>query len=295
MYKGTVYRPPLESNTLLLPITEGCSHNSCSFCSMYQGVVFRMLKVTEVEAYLQNIKLNYEEYSNYIKRIYLVGADPFVLSTKKLIERISLIRRYLPNIEKITMYARTDNIASKSDDDLIELKELGVDDLYVGVECGLNDVMKTLNKGYSADETCEQCLRLNKIGIKHNSLLMLGTAGRGRGQECARATAKLENEIKPVRILINTMTSFQGTKLEEDIKTGKFIQPSEKENLEEEMEILERLELPECYFWAAHPLDEAKIEGFLKENKQRMLDILSWKIEHLNENSIIRVSRVGTL
>ena len=295
MYKSTVYRPPLESNTLLLPITDGCSHNSCTFCSMYQGVGFRMLKITEVEAYLQNIKLNYEEYSNYIKRIYLVGADPFVLSTKKLVERISLIRNYFPTIEKITMYARTDNIASKSDDDLIELKELGVDDLYVGVECGLNDVMKTLNKGYSADETCEQCLRLNKIGIKHNSLLMLGTAGRGRGLECARATAKLENEIKPVRILINTMTSFQGTKLEEDIKTGKFIQPSEKENLEEEMEFLERLELPECYFWAAHPLDEAKIEGFLKENKQRMLDILSWKIEHLNENSVIRVSRVGTL
>ena len=38
------------------------------------------------------------------------------------------------------MYARTDNIASKSDEDLKAFRKAGVDDLYIGVECGLNDV-----------------------------------------------------------------------------------------------------------------------------------------------------------
>ncbi len=70
-YNGTIYRPPVEANTFLLPITEGCTHNSCTFCNMY---------------------------------------------------------------------ARTDNIASKSDEDLKALRKAGVDDLYIGVECGLNDV-----------------------------------------------------------------------------------------------------------------------------------------------------------
>ena len=27
-YNGTIYRPPVEARTFLLPITEGCTHNS---------------------------------------------------------------------------------------------------------------------------------------------------------------------------------------------------------------------------------------------------------------------------
>lgn len=294
-YNGTIYRPPIEANTFLLPVTEGCTHNSCTFCNMYQDIPFRMLSVSEVEEYLRQVKQSYGSYCKTIKRVYLVGADPFALSAENLLERIDLIRNYMPNIQVVTMYARTDNIAAKSDDDLKALKAAGVNDLYIGVECGLNDVLINLNKGYTADETREQCLRLNAVGIRHCDLLMLGTAGKGIGLESAKATADLENEIKPHKILINTMSAFVGTKLDEDIKTGTFIPATEKENLEEEYEFLRLLDLPDCYFWAVHPLDSVKLEGMLRECKQQMLDKLSRSIAHVNENAINRTSRVGTL
>jgi hypothetical protein len=113
---------------------------------MYQDIPFRMLSLSEVEDYLREVKQSYGRYCERIERAYLVGADPFALSAKRLLERIELINKYLPNTKVITMYARTDNIASKSDEDLKALKEAGVDDLYIGVECGLNDVLETLNK-----------------------------------------------------------------------------------------------------------------------------------------------------
>ena len=116
-----------------------------------------------------------------------------------------------------------------------------------------------------------------------------------RGLECARASAALENEIRPHMILINTMSAFVGTRLDEEIKSGVFVPAAEKENLEEEKAFLAELNLPDCYFWAVHPLDSVKIEGWLRDNQQRMLDALTWNIEHVKDHTIQRTSRVGTL
>ena len=75
-------------------------------------------------------------------------------------------------------------------------------------------------------------------------------------------------------ILVNTMFAFVGTKLDEDIKTGAFLPATEKENLEEERELLAGLELPDCYFWALHPLDSVKLVGILREEKQLVVLVL---------------------
>ena len=91
-YKGTIYRPPIEANTLLIPVTEGCTHNRCTFCNMYRNVPFRMWTLDEVENYVAEVKSRYGRLADKIERVYLVGADPFALSAERLLERISLIK-----------------------------------------------------------------------------------------------------------------------------------------------------------------------------------------------------------
>ena len=196
-YTGTVYRTPYWSTFPLLQITQGCTHNKCKFCTMYRDVPFKMQPMEWIEQDLQEIA----SIAPDARTIQLLSANPLALTYDKLAPILEMINRYLPNVAVITMYARTDNIAHKSDEDLKRLKEAGVNDLYIGVEYGLNDVLADLNKGYSADETREQCLRLNAVGISHCDLMMPGTAGKGRGLETAKATAAIENEIKPRDLL----------------------------------------------------------------------------------------------
>lgn len=294
-YNGTIYRPPLEAWTYLLPVTEGCTHNACAFCSMYRDVPFRMLSLEALEEHLAETEQTMGSAYGGIERVYFVGADPFALTADNLLKRIELVRRHLPRATTFTMYARTDNVARKSGVDLKALAEAGVNDLYLGVECGLDDVLARLNKGYSTGETKEQCLRLADAGISHSDLLMLGTAGRGRGIECAKATARLENETKPSRILANTMTAFANTKLDHDIASGAFQPASERENLEEEKALLEGLDLPGCWFWAAHPLDSVPLSGLLNRDREKMLTQLGWGLQHVDEWGIDRTSRTGTL
>lgn len=288
-YNGTIYRPPVEAYTFLLPVTEGCTHNACSFCSMYQHIPFRVIKLDVIEKYLAQARKLYGRQSDQLDRIYLVGADPFALSVKKLDPIIDAIYKYFPAVKTISMYARVTNIQSKSDDDLKYLLSRGVNDLYIGIETGLDDVLTYLNKGNNAKEAREQVLRLNKIGMNHRDLLMLGAAGKGRGKEEALADAAIENELKPDMILINTMSVFPGTKLSQEVKEGHFILPGEKENLEEEKLFLEKLNLPNTYFWAAHPMDATPIAWVLGPNQKKMIEILEESINTIDETKYNRV------
>lgn len=306
-YNGTIYRPPIEAQSFLLPVTEGCTHNTCTFCNMYQDIPFRMLPLEEVEDYLRQARAAADmgflglgrgtdaSSCDSVERVYFVGADPFALSADNLLSRIELAKRYLPNATVFTMYARTDNIMSKSDDDLRALKAAGVDDLYIGVETALNDVLQYMDKGYTVEQTLEQCERLRKAGIRHCDLLMIGAAGKGRGIENARAVAEFENAAKPHKMLLTTLTAYVGTKLNDDIEDGVFTPAGETEILQEERELVASLDLPGCEFWAAHPLDAVPLVGYLGPDTQEMLDDLDYAIEVIDETTVNRVGRRNTL
>ena len=78
-YNGNIYRPPIEAHTMLIPVTEGCTHNKCTFCNMYQNVPFRMWTLDEVENYVAEVKSRCGRLADSIDRVYFVGADPFAL------------------------------------------------------------------------------------------------------------------------------------------------------------------------------------------------------------------------
>ena len=54
-YTGTLYRNPYEPPSPMLEITQGCTHNSCKFCTMYQDVPFRLSPLEWVEEDLREI------------------------------------------------------------------------------------------------------------------------------------------------------------------------------------------------------------------------------------------------
>ena len=282
-YNGTIYRPPMEADTFLIPVTEGCTHNSCRFCNMYKDVPFRMLPLAYVEEFLQETGKHYGAYLKNLERVYLVGADPFVLTADKLEAVIEVVRKYCPQVKIITMYAAVRNIAIKSDEDLVRLRKLGVNDLYVGIETGSTKSLTYLNKGNTAEEAMEQCLRLNNAGIRHRDMLMPGAAGRGKLLVEAEATARLENAVKPDMVILTTMSIFPGTELEKAVKEGNFEVAPESEVLTAEKRFIELLDIPETYLWAAHSLDSTRIAGLLRDHKDEMLATLQHSIDTIDD------------
>ena len=146
------------------------------------------------------------------------------------------------------MYASIRNIRSKNDRDLAELKQMGINDLYVGVESGWDHVLGNINKGHTAAEAKHQLDRLNQAGINHIANLMLGVAGSGKGIENARFTAEFITQTKPKLIWVGTLAIFEGTELHTQMEQGSFIPATEMEILEEEKTLIRNIELEDVPF-----------------------------------------------
>ncbi|MBR0409287.1 MAG: radical SAM protein [Clostridia bacterium] len=127
---GIVYRPPYEADSLLLQVTQGCSHNKCTFCYMYPEVQFSVCPMEQVEADIDE----YARYRPSARRVFLEHGDAFVLSADRLLKIAEAIHRKLPQVETISMYASIQNIKGKTDEELRQLRAAGIHGLDIGVE-----------------------------------------------------------------------------------------------------------------------------------------------------------------
>ena len=207
----------------------------------------------------------------HIERVFLENGDPFCLNAEKLKGICGMVHAYLPNVKTIAMYASVLNIMAKSDKELAELRNCGINDLNIGVESGLDEALHMMNKGYTAIQAKEQLLRLKKAGIRYGANVIFGCAGNERRIENAMAAAELLNETEPYLIFTGTIHSEPGCSLYEETKNGRFRESTIGEYLEEEECFLEHLQVDDCFFFGAHPSNVCRLYGWLKDNQEEMI------------------------
>ena len=269
-YDGTTFRPPYEAYSLLLQVTRGCSHNACTFCSMYQDVPFSVSPLEEivddiVEASRLGVRAN---------RVFLVNGDAFCLPAQALLNIAEMIHEALPQVQGIGCYARVTNIADKTDDELAALAAAGYSDINIGVESGLDSVLEFMNKGYTVAQAREQFARLHAAGLPFNVNIINAAAGPNRIAEHAAANAALVNEAKPTLVFVSPLHVDPGARLETLVRDGAFEECTLGQYLEEEIAFLEGLELEDCVFFGAHVSNPVRVNGLLPRDKDTLLAAL---------------------
>lgn len=271
-YDEVIYRPPSEAYTLLLQVTSGCSHNKCTYCNMYKDVQFKTESLEQIEKDLVEAKVSHKS----TKKIYLLNGDPFSLNTNKLKSIAKLIHKHLPDCETISMYSSIKSIENKSIEELKELRALGIDDLYIGIETGRDESLEYINKGNISREAVEQLQKLNQASIDFISIIMYGIAGKNRGIENALATADLLNSVRSKAIALMNLTLIPDTDLYQEAIRGNFIEASEQEKLIEVRTLIENLDLKdETLFSSIHISNIEPINGILPRDKEIFIDRLN--------------------
>ena len=142
-YVGEIYRPPSEAYSLLVQVTIGCSHNKCTFCNMYKAKQFKVRKLEEV---LEDLAWARNHY-NRVERIFLCDGDALCLANHKLLVILDYIKEHFPECERVTTYGRATDVIRKTDEELRELKEHGLEMVYIGAESGSQRILDKVNKG----------------------------------------------------------------------------------------------------------------------------------------------------
>ncbi len=283
MKNNIIYAPPLDIPSFQLTVTEGCSHNKCTFCTMFQGIDFQIIPIYEIENDLRQASA----YGQQIDRVFLESGDAFVLSAKRLLEIAELIHQYLPNVEVIAAYASVKNIMSKTDAELSALAEAGIGEINIGVESGLDEVLSFMNKGFNIVQAKEQLLRLRKANMPFSINIIGGSAGPQRLQENALASAAFCNEVKPGLIYFMPLQVDKESRLAHAMEKGEFIKSNLGELMTEEIEFLSHLELGGCTYFAAHMLNPVQLVGSLPNDKERMLGELRNGLEYYRKKEML--------
>ena len=299
-FHGTIWRPPYEAESLLLQATAGCTHHACKFCTLYEDLPFRfrMSPLEEIEADLREVQLWGTDPLTLLsarlqglpkpegpRRVFLVGANPFVLLPERLEEIAGLIRRYLPTVETIGCFARVTDVGLKSDEELRRLRALGYDGLTVGVETGDDQALDFMNKGYRARDVVEQAARLDKAGISYSFFYLAGISGAGRGESGAKATADICNQLRPTLIGVNMLTVYPDSELYREIERGSWTEESELEKYREIRTLLAHLTIP-TQFAALGASNAFQFQGALPQDKEALAAALDRILETVGEDDL---------
>lgn len=271
-YVDPVYRPPSEAESLILPVTDGCSWNKCSFCEMYTAPQKKFRARDEAEV-MESIRRCGEVFGVSARRVFLADGDALALPVRRLLAVLEAIRVHLPGVRRVSSYCLPRNLRRKSIAELRQLAAAGLKLVYVGAESGDDEVLARVSKGETFASTRDALLKLGEADIARSVMILNGLGGRALWRPHAENSARLANATQP-EYLATLVVSFP---LGEDRLRAGFPgwEPLTVPELLAETEVfLSGLELARTVFRSDHASNWLVLRGTLGADKERLLALV---------------------
>jgi radical SAM superfamily enzyme YgiQ (UPF0313 family) len=280
-----IFRPPSERESYFLPLTSGCSNNTCTFCGLY-GTKLRLRDVGEVKKEIDALSMyvrhgvRVPDIENIVyavaqrwdgRRVFLQDGDAMVYPFARLVEALQYLNEKFPNLERIGSYATPQDILRRSVDELKRLKELKLSIFYTGIESGDDEVLLKIGKGVNSRQMIEAGRKAKEAGVTLSLTVILGLGGVEGSKKHVLETARVLSAIDPEYAGALTLTLIPGTPLWQECQKGTFHPITPFESLEELKGIVENSSFTDCFFSSMHASNYLSVRGRLPQDKGRML------------------------
>jgi len=270
-YEGMMIRPPSEANSILLQVTLGCSHNKCTFCGTFRDKRFNIKKDDII---FEDIEFA-REYCKRQNRLFICDGDALIVPQKRLVKILKQIKNRIPWVERVGLYANTKGISMKTDDQLKELKELGVNLVYMGLESGDDQILKEIRKGADSAKMIKMGKRIKKAGMQLSVTVLVGLGQNTRSRQHAMETGRVLTAIDPDFVGALSLMLVPGTELNDKYEQGEFELLKPDEMLEELGVMISSTNLSNGLFHANHASNYLPIRAKLPKEKEETLELIS--------------------
>lgn len=292
-----IIRPPSEWKSYFLPLTSGCSNNTCTFCG-YFGSKLLIREIEEIRKEIDalaalvsygldipGVQISPLDYWDG-KRVFLQDGDALAYPFPKLKEILKYLNEKFPNLERIAAYATPQDILRRDVGELTILKELKLGILYTGLESGSDEVLQRVGKGLNANQIIEATRKAKEAGIFMSITFILGLAGIEGSEKHVEDTARVLSEIDPEYAGALTLTFVPGTPLYRERKEGNFHPISPFQSLEELKNIIERSNFTNCFFSSMHASNYQAVRGRLPQEKEGVIEELEYVLDKRDPSSL---------
>lgn len=199
-YNFPLYRPPAEADNIIIQATLGCSHNRCTFCTMYKSKRYTVRPLEELEKEIALLSRRFPDAN----KVFLGDGDALALPTDHLAKLLRLLKTSFPRLSRVSLYATAQNFLEKSIDELASLRAGGLTLAYFGIETGNDLLLSKIDKGVNQEQMIEALHKANEVGIKISATVILGLGGREYSDRHIADTAALINSVS-----INYLSTLQ--------------------------------------------------------------------------------------
>jgi len=211
VYRPLGILPPDQYLALVLQMTEGCSFNTCTFCTFYRDRPFRIKSPTEFRAHILAVRDFLGDSLALRRGIFLADANALAVPQRQLVPLLQVLREEQVGLKDlrgfkpdatVPLFAFLDGFSGskKTADDYAELAAHGLARIYVGLESGHDPLLNWLRKPGRAADAIEAARAIKAGGVNLCVIVLLGAGG----------THFAEGHVRDTIQAINSMTLTAG-------------------------------------------------------------------------------------
>jgi len=247
---------------------------------MYKKCQYQVRGKKQLFNEIDEVSQYYKHTPNLVKRIFLADGDVMNLNYSYLAEILELLNAKFPSLNRIGIYANASSINQKTDEQLLNLKNLKLTTLYTGLESGDQFILDNVHKRETVEENITAIKRIQSLNMKASVMVLLGLGGEKYSEQHALATAEALNKMQPK--ILSALRYIAVTQSPHQILFDDYSEINEAEALLELKMLIKNLNLKQTVFSANHSSNPLPIQGRLPKDSEKFLTYIDQSLEKGN-------------